>query len=102
MNDPERFEQLFVKPIDETEVGADFDGQAPARELYDELSALGVAARLIGGADEAAELDAARAIAQGPSWRCRCSPASPELSGSTDWRYDVRRPGRWAHEEEWR
>jgi 2,4-dienoyl-CoA reductase (NADPH2) len=40
-------------------------GQESVRDLYDELTALGVAARLIGGADVAAELDAKRAIAQG-------------------------------------
>ena len=36
-------EQLFVKPIAETEVGAGFDGREPAREVADALSALGVA-----------------------------------------------------------
>ena len=40
-------------------------GQEPARDLQRPLAALGIHARLIGGADEAAELDAARAIAQG-------------------------------------
>ena len=40
-------------------------GQEPARELYDALASHGVSARLIGGAEEAAELDAARAISQG-------------------------------------
>jgi 2,4-dienoyl-CoA reductase (NADPH2) len=40
-------------------------GQEPASELHAALAALGVGARLIGGAEEAAELDAARAIAQG-------------------------------------
>ncbi len=40
-------------------------GQEPARELYVALAALGVKPRVIGGAEEAAELDAARAIAQG-------------------------------------
>jgi len=40
-------------------------GQESARSLYDELAALGVRARLIGGADVAAELDALRAIDQG-------------------------------------
>ncbi len=40
-------------------------GQEPQRGLYDELVALGVEARLIGGADVAAELDAKRAIDQG-------------------------------------
>ncbi|WP_439816944.1 FAD-dependent oxidoreductase [Zavarzinia sp. CC-PAN008] len=39
-------------------------GQEPARGLYDELVALGVKASLVGGAYEAAELDAKRAINQ--------------------------------------
>ncbi|MFD6950909.1 NADPH-dependent 2,4-dienoyl-CoA reductase [Nocardiopsis sp. TSRI0078] len=40
-------------------------GQDPRRDLADELSAAGRGAHLIGGADEAAELDAKRAIDQG-------------------------------------
>jgi 2,4-dienoyl-CoA reductase (NADPH2) len=40
-------------------------GQEPLRELQAPLKAAGVAAYLIGGADEATELDAKRAIAQG-------------------------------------
>ena len=40
-------------------------GQEPRRDLYQELLAAGVKAHLIGGADEAAELDAKRAIKQG-------------------------------------
>jgi 2,4-dienoyl-CoA reductase (NADPH2) len=40
-------------------------GQESSRSLYDDLAALGVPARLIGGADVAAELDALRAIDQG-------------------------------------
>jgi 2,4-dienoyl-CoA reductase (NADPH2) len=40
-------------------------GQEPHRELADELTAAGRAVHLIGGADEAAELDAKRAIDQG-------------------------------------
>jgi len=40
-------------------------GQESARSLYDALAALGVRARVIGGADVAAELDALRAIDQG-------------------------------------
>lgn len=40
-------------------------GQEPARGLYDALSGAGVTAHLIGGALEAAELDALRAIEQG-------------------------------------
>ena len=39
-------------------------GQEPERSLYDELVARGMKARLIGGAHEAAELDAKRAIAE--------------------------------------
>ncbi len=39
-------------------------GQTPLRGLYDELMALGVKASLVGGAFEAAELDAKRAIDQ--------------------------------------
>ena len=40
-------------------------GQEPERSLYDALVRLGRDAALIGGADEAAELDAMRAIDQG-------------------------------------
>ena len=40
-------------------------GQVPNRELAESLSALGIKAHLIGGADVAAELDAKRAIDQG-------------------------------------
>ncbi len=40
-------------------------GQEPARELFDALIAASVRATRIGGADEAAELDAKRAILQG-------------------------------------
>jgi 2,4-dienoyl-CoA reductase (NADPH2) len=39
-------------------------GQTPLRDLYDELTAQGVKASLVGGAFEAAELDAKRAIDQ--------------------------------------
>ncbi|MEM1133561.1 MAG: NADPH-dependent 2,4-dienoyl-CoA reductase [Pseudomonadota bacterium] len=39
-------------------------GQEPERTLYDELQARGVSARLVGGAHEAVELDAKRAIAE--------------------------------------
>ncbi|MBL8349600.1 MAG: NADPH-dependent 2,4-dienoyl-CoA reductase [Burkholderiaceae bacterium] len=39
-------------------------GQTPLRTLYDELQAAGVSAHLVGGAYEAAELDAKRAIDQ--------------------------------------
>ncbi|MFE7210277.1 FAD-dependent oxidoreductase [Streptomyces sp. NPDC057611] len=40
-------------------------GQEPRRDLYEELVAAGRRAHLIGGADEAVELDAKRAIKQG-------------------------------------
>ena len=40
-------------------------GQEPQRELLEPLRAAGIATHLIGGADEAAELDAKRAIDQG-------------------------------------
>jgi 2,4-dienoyl-CoA reductase (NADPH2) len=53
---------LKLLPVDHVVVCA---GQESARSLYDELAALGVRARLIGGADVAAELDALRAIDQG-------------------------------------
>jgi 2,4-dienoyl-CoA reductase (NADPH2) len=39
-------------------------GQTPLRSLHDELQARGVASQLVGGAFEAAELDAKRAIDQ--------------------------------------
>lgn len=39
-------------------------GQEPSRDIYNELQNLGISAQLIGGADEAAELDAKRAIYQ--------------------------------------
>ena len=40
-------------------------GREPARQLYDTLIARGLEPHLIGGADEASELDAKRAIRQG-------------------------------------
>ena len=40
-------------------------GQEPLRNLYDQLKEKGVNAHIIGGADEAKELDAKRAIDQG-------------------------------------
>jgi len=39
-------------------------GQEPERSLYDALEAEGISARLVGGARDAAELDAKRAIAE--------------------------------------
>jgi len=55
-------EQARLLEVDHVVVCA---GQVPNRELYQELEALGVSAHLIGGAEEAAELDAKRAIRQG-------------------------------------
>jgi 2,4-dienoyl-CoA reductase (NADPH2) len=40
-------------------------GQEPLREFYDELQSKGCIVHLVGGAYEAAELDAKRAILQG-------------------------------------
>ncbi|MGP9022374.1 oxidoreductase [Streptomyces sp. BR1] len=51
-----------VLPVDTVVLCA---GQEPRRDLYEELTAAGVTAHLIGGADVAAELDAKRAIDQG-------------------------------------
>jgi 2,4-dienoyl-CoA reductase (NADPH2) len=51
-----------VLPVDDVVICA---GQEPARELFEALKSAGVAAHLIGGAHEAGELDAKRAIAQG-------------------------------------
>ncbi|WP_374566753.1 FAD-dependent oxidoreductase [Ideonella sp.] len=49
-------------PVDNVVICA---GQEPLRELHDQLQAAGHKVHLIGGAHEAAELDAKRAIAQG-------------------------------------
>ncbi|HEX5687979.1 MAG TPA: NADPH-dependent 2,4-dienoyl-CoA reductase [Ideonella sp.] len=49
-------------PVDHVVICA---GQEPLRELHDQLQAAGHRVHLIGGAHEAAELDAKRAIAQG-------------------------------------
>lgn len=46
-------------------------GQQPERSLYDALVAKGLSAHLIGGADQAAELDAKRAIRQGAELAAR-------------------------------
>ena len=51
----------IVLPIDQVIVCA---GQNPSRVLYDALLALGINSKLIGGADDAVELDAKRAIHQ--------------------------------------
>ncbi|MBU6165562.1 MAG: NADPH-dependent 2,4-dienoyl-CoA reductase [Alphaproteobacteria bacterium] len=47
-------------------------GQEPERNLYDALVARGVTAHLIGGASEAAELDAKRAIAEATDLALAC------------------------------
>ena len=49
-------------PVDNVVICA---GQEPMRDLFDELQAAGQKVHLIGGADEAKELDAKRAIDQG-------------------------------------
>ncbi|WP_424210897.1 FAD-dependent oxidoreductase [Streptomyces sp. BI20] len=46
-------------------------GQEPRRELYEALTAAGIRAHLIGGADVAAELDAKRAVKQGTELAAR-------------------------------
>jgi 2,4-dienoyl-CoA reductase (NADPH2) len=51
----------IVLPVDQVIVCA---GQNPSRVLYDALLALGINSKLIGGADDAVELDAKRAIHQ--------------------------------------
>jgi 2,4-dienoyl-CoA reductase (NADPH2) len=58
----EKHERARVLEVDDVVICA---GQEPRRELVDELTAAGVRAHLIGGADVALELDAKRAIAQG-------------------------------------
>ena len=54
--------ELKLLPVDHVIVCA---GQEPQRELLNGLKAAGLKVHLIGGADEAAELDAKRAINQG-------------------------------------
>ena len=54
-------EEQHTLPVDTLVVCA---GQEPLRELFDTLASMGVRAHLIGGAFEAAELDAQRAIKQ--------------------------------------
>jgi 2,4-dienoyl-CoA reductase (NADPH2) len=55
-------------------------GQEPQRELQAELAAGGARVHLIGGADEAAELDAKRAILQGTQLALQWGAPAP-LSG---------------------
>ena len=54
--------QPQLLPVDHVVVCA---GQLPLRELQAPLAARGYEVHLIGGADEASELDAKRAISQG-------------------------------------
>jgi 2,4-dienoyl-CoA reductase (NADPH2) len=53
-------------------------GQDPRRELADPLQAAGKTVHLIGGCDVAMELDARRAIARAPGWRCRFRERKPD------------------------
>lgn len=55
-------------------------GQEPQRELQAELTAGGARVHLIGGADEAAELDAKRAILQGTQLALQWGAPAP-ISG---------------------
>ena len=55
----------FVGQVVECDTVVLCAGQQPLRELQAPLQAAGVTVHLIGGADEAAELDAKRAIGQG-------------------------------------
>ena len=54
--------ESILLPVDNVVICA---GQTPLRELQEPLKAKGIEVHLIGGADEAAELDAKRAIDQG-------------------------------------
>jgi 2,4-dienoyl-CoA reductase (NADPH2) len=54
--------EAMVLPVDHVIVCA---GQEPRRTLHDALQGLGLSSHLIGGAEQAGELDAKRAIAQG-------------------------------------
>ncbi|MFZ4634833.1 MAG: FAD-dependent oxidoreductase [Saprospiraceae bacterium] len=55
-------DQQQLLPVDHVVICA---GQEPVRALFDPLTAAGIGVHLIGGAKEAAELDAQRAIAEG-------------------------------------
>ncbi len=57
-----------VLPVDNVVICA---GQEPLRELADQLEAAGVRVHVIGGAAEAGELDAKRAIHQGTTLAAR-------------------------------
>ena len=54
--------QTQILPVDNIIICA---GQNPLRELYEPLVQAGITIHLIGGAKEAGELDAKRAIAEG-------------------------------------
>jgi len=56
-------------------------GQTPLRELQAPLAALGVPTYLIGGAHEAGELDAKRAIDQGSRLAADIEHAAPDRVG---------------------
>jgi len=66
-----------VLPVDHVVVCA---GQESDRDLYDSLVARGARPRLIGGADAAAELDAARAIDRRRGSPARSRPASAAIA----------------------
>ena len=60
--------EAMVLPVDHVIVCA---GQEPERTLHDALQGLGLNSHLIGGAEQAGELDAKRAIAQGAELAAR-------------------------------
>jgi 2,4-dienoyl-CoA reductase (NADPH2) len=60
--------EAMVLPVDHVIVCA---GQEPHRTLHDALQGLGLSSHLIGGAEQAGELDAKRAIAQGAELAAR-------------------------------
>ena len=60
--------EAMVLPVDHVIVCA---GQEPQRTLHDDLQGLGLSSHLIGGAEQAGELDAKRAIAQGAELAAR-------------------------------
>jgi 2,4-dienoyl-CoA reductase (NADPH2) len=60
--------EAMVLPVDHVIVCA---GQEPHRMLHKALQSLGLSTHLIGGAEQAGELDAKRAIAQGAELAAR-------------------------------
>ena len=77
-------DQDMTLPVDNVIICA---GQEPQRELQAELQAAGVQVHLIGGADEATELDAKRAIKQGLELATTLGaapamPATPSVPGA--------------------